>query len=139
MRVDCFLDTNILLYAALGRRDDPKKHSRSLELLAEADFGLSAQVLQEFYVNAIRKSRQPLSPLDALEWIEELEKFPCADVTFGLVKVAVEISQRYRIEYWDGAIVAAAEQLGASILYSEDLNHDQLYGTVRVMNPFRLG
>jgi len=136
MKVECFLDTNILLYAALGDEDQPEKHRRSVTLLAEANFGLSAQVLQEFYVNAVRKSQQPLSPLRALEWIEELEKFPTADINAGLVKIAVELSQRYRIGYWDAAIIAAAERLEAPIVFSEDLNHGQIYGSVRVLNPF---
>jgi len=135
MKVECFLDTNILLYAALGDEDQPEKHRRSVKLLAEANFGLSAQVLQEFYVNAVRKSQQPLSPLRALEWIEELEKFPTADINAGLVKIAVELSQRYRIGYWDAAIIAAAERLEAPVVFSEDLNHGQMYGSVRVLNP----
>jgi predicted nucleic acid-binding protein len=48
----------------------------------------------------------------------------------------VEVSQRFHISYWDGAIVAAAEALGATVLYTEDLNHGQRYGTVRVENTF---
>ncbi len=35
-----------------------------------------------------------------------------------------------------GAIVAAAEALGAETLFSEDLNHGQRYGPVQVRNPF---
>jgi predicted nucleic acid-binding protein len=136
MRVECFLDTNILLYAALGNDGEPEKRRRSLAFLAEAKFGLSAQVLQEFYVNATRKSQRPLTPLRALEWIEEFAKFPSADISVELVKIAVEISQRYKIDYWDAAIIAAAEQLGSPILYSEDLNHGQTYGSVKVINPF---
>ncbi len=136
MKVECFLDTNILLYLALGSEDDPAKYHRSFELLRDANFGLSAQVLQEFYVNAVRKSRRPLPPARALEWIDEFEQFPCVDITAGLVKVAIELSERYRLEYWDAAIIAAAERLGAPILYTEDLSHDQLYGSVRVINPF---
>jgi predicted nucleic acid-binding protein len=136
MTVQCFLDTNILIYAAVGKEDDPEKYARAIELIAEAEFGISAQVLQEFYTNVVRKPRKPLSPYDALAWIEQLEVFPCADITFGLVKIAAELSQRFRISYWDAAIVAAAEQLGADILYTEDLNHGQVYGTVRVENPF---
>jgi predicted nucleic acid-binding protein len=54
------------------------------------------------------------------------------------VKIAAEVSQRYRISYWDGAIVAAAEALGARTLYSEDLSDGQRYGPVRVENPFRV-
>jgi predicted nucleic acid-binding protein len=37
---------------------------------------------------------------------------------------------------WDGAIVAAAQSLGAGVLYTEDLSHGQDYGGVRVENPF---
>ncbi|MGH9483108.1 MAG: hypothetical protein ACRD1L_13550 [Terriglobales bacterium] len=43
---------------------------------------------------------------------------------------------RYAVSYWDAAILAAAEALGAHTVYSEDLNHGQRYGQVRVLNPF---
>jgi predicted nucleic acid-binding protein len=54
-----------------------------------------------------------------------------------LVKIAVEVSRTHVLSYWDGAIVAAAEVLGAGTLYTEDLNHGQLFGRVRAVNPFR--
>ena len=53
------------------------------------------------------------------------------------MKLAAEISIRYQISYWDGAILAAAEALGAGVVYSEDLQHNQKYRTVRVENPFQ--
>jgi len=37
----------------------------------------------------------------------------------------------------DAAIIAAAERLGASVLYAEDLNHGQSYRALRVVNPFK--
>ena len=49
---------------------------------------------------------------------------------------AVELSLRYGISYWDGAIVAAAEILEVSTIYTEDLNHGQRYGRVLAINPF---
>jgi predicted nucleic acid-binding protein len=137
MKAECFLDTNVLLYLALGSEDEPEKYQRSLALVRETNFGLSAQVLQEFYVNAVRKSRRPLRPARALEWIDEFDQFPCVDINPGIIRIAIELSERYRIAYWDGAIIAAAERLGATILYTEDLSHDQTYGGVRVENPFR--
>ena len=136
MNVDAFLDTNVLVYAVAGRGQEAAKRARALELIEEIDFGLSAQVLQEFYVTVIRKVEAPLSPGDALEWIEQLEAFPCQALDAGMVKLGVEISQRYHISYRDGAIVAAAEALGARTLFTEDLNHGQTYGSVRVVNPF---
>jgi predicted nucleic acid-binding protein len=100
------------------------------------NFGLSAQVLQEFYSVITRKPDVPMTPAKALEWIEELDERPCVAIDASIIKYAIEISLRYRINYWDGAILAAAERLGAEIVYTEDLNHGQSYGPVRVINPF---
>jgi predicted nucleic acid-binding protein len=138
MSVDSFLDTNILVYAAAGKGPNEAKRQRALALIERETFGLSAQVMQEFYVTVCRKIEQPLSAEQALEWIEQLEVFPCIAIDISLIKIAIELSQRYLISYWDGAIIAAAQALGAKVLYSEDLNNGQQYGTVRVCNPFIL-
>ncbi|MBI2839364.1 MAG: PIN domain-containing protein [Acidobacteria bacterium] len=139
MSVESFLDTNVLVYAATGRDARESKRKRALELIEGENFGLSAQVLQEFYVTVVHKAAITLTPAQALEWIEQLEAFPCLPVDAALVKIAAESSERHRLAYWDAAILAAAEILGARTVYSEDLNHGQLYGAVRVCNPFRPG
>jgi predicted nucleic acid-binding protein len=136
MSVECFLDTNVIVYAATGRGVEDAKRERALDLIETREFGLSAQVLQEFYVTVVRKVEIPLAPAEALEWIEQLEAFPCLPIDPGLVKIAAELSSRHHISYWDGAILAAAESLGAPILYTEDLSHGQRYGPVQVLNPF---
>ena len=137
MIADCFLDTNILVYAALPSPMQAAKRKRAAELIADTRFGISAQVLQEFYVTVTRKGTRPLTPREAMEWIEQLELQPCVPIDASLVKIAVEVSERYRISYWDGAIIAAAEALGVDTVYSEDLNDGQVYGEVRVRNPFK--
>lgn len=136
MIVECFLDTNILLYAASKNPVHRSKKKRAVELIEKERFGLSVQVLQEFYVNATRKADFGMKPEIAIEWIENLEEFPCLGIEPSLVKTAAAASVRYGLSYWDGAIVAAAEAMGAPILYTEDLNHGQAYGTVRAVNPF---
>ncbi len=136
MKVACFLDTNILLYAALGKIDEPKKFAISRDLVAAWEFGLSTQVLGEFFVNAQRKSLRPLRAAEAAAWVAELEERPCAVIDQAIVRSAIDMSQRFKISYWDAAIIAAAERLDAAIVYSEDLNHGQSYGVVRVLNPF---
>lgn len=85
---------------------------------------------------ATRKAEVPLEPAQALDWIEQLEIFPCAQTSPALVKLGAVMSERYQISYWDGAILAAAESLGAPVVYTEDLNHGQSYGSVRAVNPF---
>ena len=136
MSVDAFFDTNILVYAAVGTGRDDAKRRRALELIDTTDFGTSAQVIQEFYVTVIRKAARPLSPEQAMEWIEQWIVFPCQPLDDRLVRIAIEASERYRISYWDAAILAAAEALGAATVYSEDLNSGKCYGQVRVLNPF---
>ena len=136
MRVDYFLDTNILIYAALGKGPQERKRKIAHDLVVDGRFGISTQVLQEFYTNAIRNTVRPLTPDEALQWIDELQLQECVTVDQALIKVGIEISLRYRINYWDGAILAAAECLRAEIVYTEDLNHGQSYGPVRVVNPF---
>ena len=136
MRADSFLDSNILVYAVSGDPDEAARTARALELIGTADFGISAQVLQEFYVTVVRKIAKPLAPTEALEWVEQFAKFPCHPTGADTVHLGAEISETYRISYWDGAILAAAQSLGARTLFTEDLNHGQDYGGVRVMDPF---
>jgi predicted nucleic acid-binding protein len=137
MSVDCFIDTNILLYAASGTEAERVKREKAQALIASANFGISTQVLQEFYVSATRKVHIKMSPRIALQWMEQLDGRPCISIDPDLVKLAAAMSIRYQISYWDVAILAAAETLGAEVVYSEDLQHDQMYHKVRVENPFR--
>ena len=62
---------------------------------------------------------------------------PIVDVNSALVLEGAAIAHRFQISYWDAALIAAAKQCGAETLYTEDLNHGQLYESVRVINPFR--
>lgn len=132
---EVFLDTNILIYAALGSVDAPAKNERAIELLTTR-FGTSGQVLAEFYVNAQRKGAVPLTPDEAKEWVYRLSKKAFQPVDYAVIRAGIEHARRYQLSYWDGAIIAAAERLGARVVYSEDLNHGQTYGSVRVENPF---
>jgi predicted nucleic acid-binding protein len=136
MSVECFLDTNVLVYAVSSAEHEAGKSRRALELVETSDFGLSAQVLQEFYVTVTRKIKKPLAPELAVALMDQYRVFPVVATDYPLIVSAVELSLRYGVSYWDGAILAAAEALEAPVLYTEDLNHGQSYGAVRAMNPF---
>lgn len=136
MTVEAFVDTNVLVYAALGREDAPAKYARAWEIISPGDYGISAQVLGEFFVNVVRKSAVPLSIGEASAWVEKLRDVTVIPVDHDLVAGAISHCSRYGISYWDAAIVSAAERLGASILYTEDLSDGQRFGSVTVVNPF---
>ena len=136
MSVEAFLDTTVLIYAVSSSPAEAAKKEKALELIEYTDFGLSAQVLQEFYVNVTRKIALPLSPDDAMALLEQFRCFPMVLTDYPLIVAGAEAALRFHISYWDGTIIAAAEFLGATTLYTEDLNHGQHYGSVVAVNPF---
>ena len=99
---------------------------------------LSVQVLQEFYVQATRPSRSdPLTHREAIDLILLWLRFRTVDLTVPVMKSALDLKDRYQISYWDAAIIAAAQAVGCTDLYTEGLNPGQAYGGVRVTNPFQ--
>jgi predicted nucleic acid-binding protein len=134
-----FFDTNILLYAARPAMlpGEEEKRVIAINLVAESDFAVSGQVLAEFYHNSVRKGEHRLSHDQAIDWLDRLAEQTTVSVDVAVVKAGAAISHRYQISYWDGAIIAAANEIGATIVYSEDLNDGQIYGAVKVVNPFK--
>jgi len=136
MSAEVFIDTNILLYAASTSPEESAKRERARALLVRPDWGLSVQVLQEFYVNLVRPHRQAMAHDDAVRLIGQLLRRPLAVTDPDLLLQALALKQRFQLSYWDSAIVAAAQRLGARVLCTEDLSHGQDYDGVRVVNPF---
>ena len=95
------------------------------------------QVLQEFYVQATRSTRsERLSHEQASMLVEALLRFPVQENTVALMRAAFETAVRFRVSYWDAAIIEAARSLGCVTLLSEDLSDGADYRGVRVVNPF---
>jgi predicted nucleic acid-binding protein len=130
------LDTNVLLYAFSKSPRDAAKARIARQWIAREDWGTTIQVLQEFYVNAVR-APQELGHEEALAMIAEIaDSRPVGITDLPLLRLALQLKSRYRIAYWDAAVIAGARRLGASVLVSEDLSHGQDYAGVQVVNPF---
>jgi predicted nucleic acid-binding protein len=134
-----FLDSNILIYAATGRDAYPEKFRRAREIVAGDEIGISTQVIGEFVSNVQKPKRmaRPLSSSETAFWVNTLFRLLIIEVDRQIVETALVVQGRYKLSYWDSQIIAAAERLGADVLYSEDLSHGQVYGSVRCENPFR--
>ena len=134
---ECFLDTNVLLYAVSTNPAEAEKARAARALVEAENWAWSAQVAAEF-IRASTSSRQrtPLSRAQARQWVETWMAFPMAAVDGALVLEAVEIAERFQIGHFDAQILAAAKRMGCATVYSEDLNAGQDYGGVRVLNPF---
>jgi predicted nucleic acid-binding protein len=133
-----FVDTNVLVYAVAGPGPDAGKAERARALLRAGTVCLSTQVLGEFYCAVTHTRRSsPLQHKEALAWVQMWKRHDVRDITLAHVDLALELRARFGISYYDALIVAAARLAGCPVLYSEDLNHGQDYGGVRVENPFR--
>jgi predicted nucleic acid-binding protein len=134
-----FVDTNVLLYAIGRSPAERAKTEAALGILESHDLALSVQVLQEFYVQATRPTRADrLSHEQALLLLESFRlRFSVEDMTVALLFSAVETASRFRISYWDAAVVEAARAAGCRTVLSEDLTHGQDFEGVRIENPFR--
>jgi len=134
-----FLDTNLFVYAY--DRRDAIKQSIALNLirdLTESDEGvISYQVAQEFFNVALKQSKIAMPIADAQILLQDVFR-PLLKVpsTVTLVSKALEIEGRYLLNWYDSLIVAAAQQAGCGVLYSEDLQHGQRFGDLTVRNPF---
>lgn len=132
-----FFDTNILVYTEDSSFPEKQRVASSLldtHLTADTAV-LSLQVLQEYFATVTRKLRVPAERAQ-----RRVEIFACAKVIrFEIADLiaAMEFHRLTQISFWDAMIVHAARTGGASILYSEDLQHGAFIGGVRVLNPFR--
>src|SRR5258708_4637977 len=133
-----FLDTNVFVYAFAP--DDPVRSPIAQALvkrLMDADvMCTSTQVLQELYVTLTRKVTDRLAPVEALECIEKIAKYPLITNDYGVIREAIEVSNSRQLSFWDALIVVAASRARAKRLYTEDLRHGQVILGVEIVNPF---
>lgn len=132
-----FLDTNILVYAIESGGPDPRKSSTALTLAQRGDVCLSTQVLGEFYRAVTSPRREvPLTHEEAVAWVQLWKRHDVRPVTVAHVDLALELTERFRVGYYDALILSSAHLTGCDVVYSEDLNAGQDYDGVRLENPF---
>ena len=133
-----FVDTNILMYAHDSAGGAKHERARGLveRLWRDRTGVVSTQVLQELTVNLRRKSAKPLSAKATREVVADYLTWQVVVNGGEAILEALELEDRYQVSLWDALVLQAAHASGAEVLYSEDLSHGQMYGSVRVVNPF---
>ena len=135
MSRDAFLDTNILVYAF---SDDPRSE-RALELLA-AGCTVGVQGLNEFANVALRKlGMTHAETAEALSVVRTL----CAHIeptTLAVHEQALELSGKYRLAWFDAAMIATALAADCKTFWSEDLQDGlRVRDRMTIRNPFAGG
>ena len=137
------VDTNILVY-----RHDPRfsrKQTAATKLLRNGIASGEARLPYQAIVEFVAATTRPLKKngpglLERQEALEEAEmllaQFPVLYPVEPMVRLAIRGVATYRLGWFDALVWACAEHHGLPVIYSEDFQHDRLYGTVRIINPF---
>lgn len=138
MTESVFVDTNVLVY----RHDatDPIKQARAdawyMHLWRRRCGRLSFQVLQEMYATLTRKLKPGVAPPKAQRIVRALKAWQPIAIDFPVLERAWSLQERYSLSWWDALIVAAAQLGTCRVLLTEDMQHLQVFGAVRVIDPF---
>jgi len=134
-----FLDTNIFVYSFDA--GSAKKAAQSVKLIRraiETRGGIvSYQVVQEFFNVALCRFAEPMSSADAEQYLSTTFR-PLLSVhsSPALYGEALRIGARFRLAWYDSLIVASAIEGQCEVLYSEDFQDGQEFGSLVVSNPF---
>lgn len=130
-----FLDTNILIY--IYSFNKPNKQIIARELVNKNDVIISTQVINEL-VNVLYKKFK-INWENIIQTVNEYENnFFINNVTLSEITKACEIAKKYQFSYYDSLIISTALNLNCSVLYSEDLNSNQLINNkLKIINPFQ--
>ena len=139
MGAEYFIDTNLFIYQ-LDTADQAKAAVANRIIRAGIENGsacISFQVVQECLNTILRKAEIALSTEQASQYLDAslaplLRVYP----SIALYQHGLEIQSRYQFGFYDSLIVAAAQEAGCTTLYSEDLQHGQIIGELRIENPF---
>ena len=125
-------DSNVLLY--LVAIDDPRS-GQARELVLQGGT-ISVQALNEVANVGRRKLNMPWNVLNAL--LVRLKSYlTIVSLDVETHETACRLAQRYKLAFYDAAIVAAALLAECDTLWSEDM-HDGLVvdGRLTIRNPF---
>jgi predicted nucleic acid-binding protein len=134
-----FLDTNIFVYAFDEDSSQKRQNADKLirEALASQRGVTSYQVVQEFFNVALRRFQKPMSGSEAEDYLGTVFR-PLLAVhsSTGLFVEALRIHKERRLSWYDSLIVSGAIHSQCEILFTEDLQHGQRFGSLQIVNPF---
>ena len=131
-----FADSNIWLYAFM---EDKEKKAAASTIISKKTCVLSTQVVNEVCVNLISKAGYGED--DIAKLVENLyNKYQIENIDKHIILKSSMVRSGFDISYWDSLIIASALESGCEVLYSEDMQHNQIIaGELKIINPFKRG
>ena len=139
MSAEYFLDTNLFVYQLTT--EDTTKSEIAGKIIREGirtgQACISFQVVQECLNVIVRHAEIALTVEQAQRYLEaSLKPLWRIYPSVSLYQRGLEIKARHRFGFYDALIVAAAQEAGCKVLYSEDLQDGQKIDSLTIQNPF---
>jgi predicted nucleic acid-binding protein len=127
------LDSNILIYA-FANNDDFRKNIAK-DIITRCNI-ISLQAINETAYVLLRKFKLPQEQLEQVVHFLK-EQFIVSSLTTNTLDQALIVCKKYNFSFWDSMMIAAALDNHCSIIYTEDMSHNQLIeNRLRIINPF---
>ena len=132
-----FIDSNVWVYALTEQDHARKKIAAELisKTYLEDTICVNAQVLKEFANFAFKRTTKSADEINAV--LKKMASYSFVPDTKELVMQAVVLKERYDVGFYDSLMLSAANKAKCDVIYTEDLNSGQKYGTVTAINPFK--
>ena len=135
MKDSVFIDTNIILYS-YSQTEIEKATIANRLIFEDQNCVISSQVINET-INILYK-KYKLQSEQIEDVILELDNsFKICSFSIKTQVKALRIKEKYKYQYYDSLIIATAIESGCSVLYSEDMQHNQnIENKLLIVNPF---
>lgn len=131
-----FLDTNTVIYSY--SEDEPEKQKIANDILEQYSnqIIISNQVINELSNTLFRKFK--LNADEVRETVLELnDNFPIVNFNLQTQLKGIELKGKYKLQFYDSMILATALENGCNIVFSEDMQHNQVIeNRLTIINPF---
>ena len=131
-----FLDTNTVIYSY--SEDEPEKQEIANDILEQYSnqIIISSQVINELSNTLFRKFK--LNADEVRETVLELnDNFPIVNFNLQTQLKGIELKGKYKLQFYDSMILATALENGCNIVFSEDMQHNQVIeNRLTIINPF---
>jgi len=132
-----FIDTNILVYRVYGSFEQKECVGRILEGLSTPAI-ISKQVLKEFINASIKKKLHKSQEELKRHLTKTAESFAVSEITVATIFEALDLKEQCHYSFYYSLIIATALENKCGILYSEDLQHEQIIRKkLKIINPFK--
>ena len=135
MNDKCFFDTNMLVY--LYSQDEPDKQAIAKELIQNNTPIISTQVLTELSNVLRKKFKCEYGQIQSVIY-QIINVCQVSVIKSESIITALQLAEKYRYSFYDSLIIAVALSNECSILYTEDLQHQQVIDSqLTIINPFK--